>query len=74
MRRPLQYGISAVMKMRVDKLMAAMGCQSRHQLAQELGVTHQAVYKWGKHLPPLRVYRLLDERPELRRIIEDRAA
>jgi len=40
---------------------------SAKALAQELGISFQAVYKWGPEVPPLRAY-------QIREILSERAA
>ena len=34
------------------------------KLAEMLGLSTQAVYAWGKDVPPLRMYQLRDLRPD----------
>jgi DNA-binding transcriptional regulator YiaG len=39
---------------------AAFCNNNKSELARQLGVSRQAVQKWGEYLPPLRAYQLRD--------------
>lgn len=58
------------MKIKVQEALKAMGMEKPFELAVFLGYTRQAGYTWGEYLPELACYRLLDEKPKLRRLLE----
>lgn len=49
----------------VKKSDAVKAFGSETALALALGVKRQAVNQWGKHIPPLRAYKLREVMPEL---------
>lgn len=38
--------------------------RSEYAIAVALGISRQAVNRWGDRIPPLRLYQLRDRRPE----------
>jgi hypothetical protein len=47
----------------MKKLDAVTRAGSAVNLARILGISRQAVSKWGEEIPPLQVYRLRDKKP-----------
>lgn len=66
------------MKIKIQAAMQALNMNRPHELAIFVGASRPTGYYWEdqelEHLPELWCYKLLDKRPELRRLIEDEAA
>lgn len=66
------------MKIKIKAAMQALDMTRPHELATFVGASRPTGYYWEdqelEHLPELWCYKLLEKRPELRRLVQDDAA